>query len=156
MRLCPHQPSCPHRSSLHTHGFMPCPQWYLCHGLDAAAKLCILARSGMRYNLKAGDVSRESIRVAGKSRLASATARGMWLRTVATLNRDNHDCIQGGITLTDVPLESPLARTGSENAVVFHSRFSGTLSMISKGAGPIETAPAVIRDLAMLSESWCT
>jgi homoserine dehydrogenase len=125
-------------------------------GLDAAAKLCILARSVMGFNLKVGDVSRESIRSASKSRLVSATARGMKLRAVAILERVSHGCVQGGIKLTEVPLDSPLARSGSENAVVFHSRFSGTLSMVGRGAGPTETAPAVIRDLAVLSESWCT
>jgi homoserine dehydrogenase len=125
-------------------------------GFDAAAKLCILARSVMGYNLKVGDVSRDSIRSVSKSRLVSATARGMKLRAVGTLSRDSHGGVQGGINLTEVPLDSPLARTGSENAVVFHSRFSGTLSMVGKGAGPTETAPAVIRDLAVLSESWCT
>jgi homoserine dehydrogenase len=125
-------------------------------GLDAAAKLCILARSVMGYNLKVGDVSRESIRSASKSRLVSATARGMKLRAVATLSRDSQGGVRGGIKLTEVPLDSPLARTGSENAVVFHSRFSGTLSMVGRGAGPTETAPAVVRDLAVLSENWCT
>ncbi|OHD79859.1 MAG: hypothetical protein A3J97_07130 [Spirochaetes bacterium RIFOXYC1_FULL_54_7] len=125
-------------------------------GLDAAAKLCILARAVMGCSLEVGKVKRESLRSVTSAGLSAAIASGRRLRAVATLERDIHGCIQAGVKLTEVPFESPLARTGSENAVVFHSRFSGTLSMIGKGAGPMETAPAVIRDLAVLSESWCT
>ena len=124
-------------------------------GLDAAAKLCILARSVMGTRLEVKDVKRESLRSVTRASLATAIAAGRRLRAVATLERDISGCLQAEIKLRDVPIDSPLARIGSENAVVFHSRFSGTLSMIGKGAGPTETAPAVIRDLAILSESWC-
>lgn len=124
-------------------------------GLDAAAKLCILARSIMGSSLKVGDVNRESLRSVTSASLATAIAAGKRLRAVATLERDIHGCMQADVALKEVPADSPLARTGSENAVIFHSKFSGTLSMIGKGAGPMETAPAVIRDLAVLSESWC-
>jgi len=110
----------------------------------------------MGCSLEVGKVKRESLRSVTSAGLSAAIASGRRLRAVATLERDIHGCIQAGVKLTEVPFESPLARTGSENAVVFHSRFSGTLSMIGKGAGPMETAPAVIRDLAVLSESWCT
>lgn len=125
-------------------------------GLDAAAKLCILARSIMGCELEVAKVKRESLRSVTGSSLAEAISSGTRIRAVATLERDIQGFILGGVKLTAVPFDSPLARTGSENAVIFHSRFSGTLSMIGKGAGPLETAPAVIRDLAVLSESWCT
>jgi homoserine dehydrogenase len=125
-------------------------------GLDAAAKLCILARSIMGQKLDVGMVKRESLRSVTSISLAAALAAGCRLRAVATLDRDIHGNLQAGVKMTEVPFDSPLARTGSENAVVFHSRFSGTLSMIGKGAGPMETAPAVLRDLAVLSESWCS
>ncbi len=125
-------------------------------GLDAAAKLCILARAVMGSSLEVGDVKRESLRSVTRAGLAAAIASGKRLRAVATLVRDTHGSLRAEVKLTEVPSDSPLARTGSENAVVFHSRYSGTLSMIGRGAGPLETAPAVIRDLAVLSESWCT
>jgi homoserine dehydrogenase len=124
-------------------------------GLDAAAKLCILARAVMGSSLVVGDVKRESLRSVTIDSLSAAIAAGKRLRAVATLERSLHGSILAEVKLEEVPFDSPLARTGSENAVVFHSRFSGTLSMIGKGAGPMETAPAVIRDLAVLSESWC-
>ena len=124
-------------------------------GLDAAAKLCILARSVMGCTLEVEKVKRESIRTVTDSRLTTAVSSGQRLRAVATLFYDSKGCIQAGVQLREVPLDSPLARTGSENAVIFHSRYSGTLSMIGKGAGPAETAPAVIRDIAVLAESWC-
>jgi homoserine dehydrogenase len=125
-------------------------------GFDAAAKLCILARSIMGKRLDVGDVKRESLRSVTAAGLSAAVTAGNRLRAVATLELDIHGCLQAGVKMTEVPFDSPLARTGSENAVVFHSRYSGTLSMIGRGAGPMETAPAVIRDLAVLSESWCT
>jgi homoserine dehydrogenase len=124
-------------------------------GLDAAAKLCILARAVMGSSLEVGDVKRGSLRSVTSATLSAAIEAGRRLRAVATLEHDNKGNLQAEVRLAEVPFDSPLARTGSENAVVFHSRFSGTLSMIGKGAGPMETAPAVIRDLAVLSESWC-
>jgi len=51
----------------------------------------------------------------------------------------------------EVDARSALARSGSENAVVFSSRYAGDLALIGKGAGPRETAAAVLRDLAILS-----
>ncbi|MDX9959040.1 MAG: hypothetical protein RBT68_11420 [Spirochaetia bacterium] len=124
-------------------------------GLDAAAKLCILARAVMGGNLKVGDVKRESLRSVTRATLSAAIAAGRRLRAVATLGHDHNGSLQAEVKLVEVSIDSPLARTGSENAVIFHSRYSGILSMIGKGAGPMETAPAVIRDLAVLSESWC-
>jgi len=120
-------------------------------GLDAACKLCILARSVMGLPLALGDVERQSVREASPEAVASALERGERLRAVAVLERTGGG-LSASVRLGSVPASSPLARTGSENAVIFHSLNAGDLTVLGKGAGPRETASAVYRDLLVLRD----
>ncbi len=126
-------------------------------GWDAAAKLCILARAVMGCALEVGAVERQSLREADARALRSAAEAGRAVRAVGRIVRlpaaDGSASAAASIRLVELPAASPLARHGSENAVVFRSRFAGDLALIGKGAGPRETAAAVLRDIAILASS---
>lgn len=121
-------------------------------GLDAAAKLCIMSRFILGLPLELDSVARQGIREADPSAVASAPGRRARLRAVGRLNLAGGRA-QARVSLAEVPEASALARSGSENAVIFHSRNAGDLALIGKGAGPRETATAVMRDLLRLSRA---
>jgi len=47
----------------------------------------------------------------------------------------------------EVPNDDPLCVNGTLNAIAFTSEHSGTQTIIGKGAGGIETASSILRDL---------
>ncbi|HAE21428.1 MAG TPA: hypothetical protein DCG47_03770 [Spirochaetaceae bacterium] len=124
-------------------------------GWDAAAKLSILARVTMGCPLAVSAIERGSLRKASGEAVRSALRAGKRLRAVGRIERvpaaAGPDSARASIRLMEVDARSALARSGSENAVVFSSRYAGDLALIGKGAGPRETAAAVLRDLAILS-----
>lgn len=117
-------------------------------GWDAAVKLCILSRTLFGRPLSPAEVRRSSLRELAPGAIADAKARGRVIRAVARL-----DASGARIELVELDPSSPLARRGAENAVVYRSRFAGDLALIGKGAGPRETAAAVLRDLSLLSST---
>jgi homoserine dehydrogenase len=117
-------------------------------GWDAAAKLCILSRTLFGRPLSPAEVRRTSLRELAPGAIAEAKARGRVIRAVGRL-----DASGARIELVELDPSSPLARRGAENAVVYRSRFAGDLALIGKGAGPRETAAAVLRDLSLLSST---
>jgi homoserine dehydrogenase len=119
-------------------------------GLDAAAKLCILARAVLGAPIKPSEVARESVREVTESRIASASARGGRVRAVGRLRFEGGALI-AAVRLEELPASSPLAVSGGSCAVLFDSERSGELSLVGKGAGPVETASALLRDLRILA-----
>lgn len=117
-------------------------------GWDAAAKLCILSRTLFGRPLTPAEARRTSLRELAPGAIAEAKARGRVIRAVGRL-----DASGARIELVELDPTSPLARRGAENAVVYRSRFAGDLALIGKGAGPRETAAAVLRDLSLLSST---
>ncbi|HEX5359424.1 MAG TPA: homoserine dehydrogenase, partial [Candidatus Nitrosotalea sp.] len=47
----------------------------------------------------------------------------------------------------EVPLDDPLCVNGTLNAITFNSEHSGQQTIIGRGAGGIETASSILRDL---------
>ncbi|MBL8967050.1 MAG: hypothetical protein JNG85_08575 [Spirochaetaceae bacterium] len=121
-------------------------------GWDAAAKLVILARSALGRRLELEDVARESLRAATPERFQAARAKGARLRAIGRLTRCAPDGtgLAAAVALEEVPEGSPLAAPGGGAAVVFDCERTGEVSVAGRGAGPLETASAVYRDLRVL------
>ncbi len=115
-------------------------------GFDAAAKLCILCAEILDADLPVASIRRESVRAVDPERLSIAAARGKKLRPVARAERRDGG-VSGSVTLEEVEADSPLAASGGDNAVVFVSERSGSITVSGTRAGPRETASAVLRDL---------
>lgn len=113
-------------------------------GVDAAAKLVILANWAMGMKVTLPDVSRTGIRGVTRRDAARAASRGCAVKLVAS-------CEQSGRSLAvgprDVALDDPVCVNGTLNAVSFTSEHSGTQTIIGKGAGGTETASSILRDL---------
>lgn len=113
-------------------------------GVDAAAKLVILANWAMGMKVTLPDVSRAGIRGVTRRDATRAASGGCAVKLVAS-------CEQSGRRLAvgprDVALDDPVCVNGTLNAVSFTSEHSGTQTIIGKGAGGTETASSILRDL---------
>jgi homoserine dehydrogenase len=111
-------------------------------GYDAAAKLVIMANwiMGMKVTMK--DVDRRGISDVKLSDVKKAKQNNSAVKLIAACNNKRLD-----VKPTEVPKIDPICVNGTLNAVSFSSEHSGQQTIIGRGAGGIETASAVLRDL---------
>ena len=110
-------------------------------GLDAAAKLVILANWIMDLKVTLPDIKRTGIRNVSEQDIKNAAKKNCAVKLIASCNKDLT------VAPTEVSLDSPLCVKGTLNAISFTSEHSGTQTIIGKGAGGIETASSILRDL---------
>ncbi|MCX7024991.1 MAG: hypothetical protein NT080_10265 [Spirochaetes bacterium] len=120
-------------------------------GIDAAVKLSILCAEVMDVDLPLGAIARESLREATPERFALAAAHGRKLRAVARAERVGGTGARASVSISEVAPSSPLACSGGDNAVVFSSAHAGEIGLSGRGAGPMETAAAVLRDILVIA-----
>ena len=111
-------------------------------GYDAAAKLVIMANWIMGMKATMRDVSRTGIRMVNLSQVESAQKRGKAIKLIA-------ECENGILTVgpKETSKVDPICVNGTLNAVTFASEHSGFQTIIGKGAGGMETATAILRDM---------
>ena len=110
-------------------------------GLDAAAKLVILANWIMDMKVTLPDVDRTGIRKVTSEDIKKAAKNNCAVKLIASCNKDLV------VSPKEVPLDDPLCVNGTLNAIAFTSEHSGTQTIIGRGAGGIETASSILRDL---------
>jgi homoserine dehydrogenase len=120
-------------------------------GLDAAAKLVVLAGIAFRRHLRMADIPRRSIRPLTSADFRYARRLGSTIRQVSevhTLGEGFHAFV--GPVL--VPLGSGFGRNdGANNVVSIFGRYGGESSFSGAGAGGPATAVAVVSDLIALT-----
>lgn len=116
-------------------------------GIDAAAKLVIMANLVMGKKVTLRNVEIQGIRGVTPHDFAKAAKKGSTIRLIASI----------GDKLVVKPMEisihDPLAVSGALNAVTFTSKFAGDLTVVGAGAGGYETASAILRDMIDIKES---
>lgn len=117
-------------------------------GYDAAAKLVIMANwiMGMKVTMK--DVERTGITKIRLSDVRKAARRGNAIKLIAACDSNRLD-----VAPTEVAKTDPICVNGTLNAVTFSSEHSGQQTIIGRGAGGMETASAVLRDLIEIRET---
>lgn len=117
-------------------------------GFDAAAKLVIMANwvMGMKVTMK--DVDRTGISKVKSADMKKALQRGNAIKLIA--NCDGKKLV---VSPTEVQKSDPICVNGTLNAVTFASEHSGQQTIIGKGAGGMETASAVLRDLIEIRDT---
>ena len=110
-------------------------------GLDAAAKLVILANWIMDFKVTLPDIKRTGIRKVTTSDIQKASKNNCALKLIASCNKDLI------VSPKEISLNDPLCVNGTLNAISFTSEHSGTQTIIGRGAGGIETASSILRDL---------
>jgi len=110
-------------------------------GLDAAAKLVILANWIMGMKVTLPDIDCTGIRKVTVDDIKSAAKNNCAIKLIASCNKE---LIVGP---KEVSNDDPLCVNGTLNAIAFTSEHSGTQTIIGKGAGGMETASSILRDL---------
>jgi len=110
-------------------------------GLDAAAKLVILANWVMDLKVTMPDIKRTGIRNVSTDDIKNATKKNCAVKLIASCNKELI------VSPREISLDDPLCVNGTLNAISFTSEHSGTQTIIGRGAGGIETASSIIRDL---------
>jgi homoserine dehydrogenase len=119
-------------------------------GLDAANKLCLIARTAWGVDLDPAEIDTQSISDLPAQAGADARANGRVLRQVASLSRSPVG-VKAKVRLEALTLDDPLARTRDEGNCVVLTPERGAVAIVSgKGAGRGPTAASVIGDVTRL------
>ena len=124
-------------------------------GLDARAKLSILAAIGLGGHLPPRGIRAGSIRGIDAGDIEAAASIGRVIRQVVWAERPalESGAMTAGVGAALVRRDSWLGRArGPENVVLVHGERSGTTVFAGQGAGGDATAVAVVSDLLALAE----
>ncbi|HUU47686.1 MAG TPA: homoserine dehydrogenase [Nitrosopumilaceae archaeon] len=110
-------------------------------GLDAAAKLVILANWIMGMKVTMPDIKCTGIRKVTNEDIKNAAKKKCAIKLIASCNKTLE------VSPKEILLDDPLCVNGTLNAIAFTSEHSGTQTIIGKGAGGMETASSILRDL---------
>jgi homoserine dehydrogenase len=111
-------------------------------GFDTACKVVILSNWIMNKKITLKDVDRTGIREVSLQALDEASKRGNTLKLIGS--------IEGGKSVvkpTEISKNNPLCVNGVLNAITYSTEYAADQTLIGRGAGGIETASSVLRDL---------
>jgi len=122
-------------------------------GLDAQAKLAILAQLAFGVHVRASTIESRSVDIIDSVDFVYAGQMGCTIRQVAWAERTHEPgVLRGSVGPALVPLDSALARVrGSENLITLQGRFGGETTFGGLGAGGEPTAVAVLSDLLAIA-----
>jgi homoserine dehydrogenase len=116
-------------------------------GYDAAAKVSIIANWVMGMKKTIHDVESTGIAEVTLERIGEARKRNNSLKLVGMT--ENKKLLVGPVEVSKL---DPICVNGTLNAVTFSSEHSGQQTIIGRGAGGMETASAVLRDLIEIKD----
>jgi len=119
-------------------------------GLDAACKLVIMANWIMDKKVTLKNVGIQGIRNVTLQDLEEAAKKGCTVKLIGSIKEDLK------VTPTKISRYDPLCVGGVLNAVTFVSEFAGEETVIGRGAGGMETASAILRDLLDIKQNLAT
>ncbi len=111
-------------------------------GYDAVAKLVIASNFIMDMKSTMKDVGREGIRDVKPSQVLNERKKGNAIKLIASCDGKNLV-----VEPKPVSMKDPICVDGILNAITFTCQHSGQQTIIGKGAGGMETASAILRDL---------
>lgn len=111
-------------------------------GYDAVAKLVIASNFVMNMKSTMKDVRREGIRDVKPSQVLNERKKGNAIKLIASCDGKNLE-----VEPKPVSMKDPICVDGILNAITFTCQHSGQQTIIGKGAGGMETASAILRDL---------
>ena len=111
-------------------------------GFDTACKIVILSNWIMGKKVTLKDVDITGIREVTLEMLQDAAKKCSTIKLIGTV--DDKGVL---VKPVEIPWTNPLCVSGVLNAVTFQTEYSADQTLIGRGAGGIETANAVLRDL---------
>ena len=117
-------------------------------GFDAAAKLVIMANWLMGMKVALEDVDRNGITKVKTQEVTKAIKKGNAIKLIASC--ENKRLV---VKPMEVSKLNPICVNGTLNSVTFSLEYAGNQTIIGRGAGGIETASAVLRDMIEIREN---
>ena len=117
-------------------------------GFDAAAKLVIMANWLMGMKVALDDVNRNGITKVKTQEVSKALKKGNAIKLIASC--ENKKLV---VKPMEVSKLDPICVNGTLNSVTFSLEYAGNQTIIGRGAGGIETASAVLRDMIEIREN---
>ena len=116
-------------------------------GLDAVAKVVILANALMGGRIKPEEVKRQGISHLRRSDILEARKAGFRYKLIARVRKEDTGLITS-VAPEMIPLSDPLAGVmGAQNALTFDTDLLGKVTIQGAGAGKIETGFSILSDL---------
>ncbi|MBA5942028.1 MAG: homoserine dehydrogenase [Methanophagales archaeon] len=112
-------------------------------GIDTALKLVILANFVFGLNASYKDVEVVGIEEITLDALKLADDAGYVIKLIGAVDQEGDLSVRQRL----VPKENPLNVGGTLNVATIRTDLAGDITIVGKGAGPIETASAVISDI---------
>lgn len=111
-------------------------------GYDAVAKLVIASNLVMNMKSSMSDVQRTGIRDVQATQVVNERKKGNAIKLIAS-------CDGKKLVVAPKPVskKDPICVDGTLNAITFSCQHSGQQTIIGKGAGGMETASSILRDL---------
>ncbi len=119
-------------------------------GIDSACKLVIMANWIMNKRVTLKNVSVKGIRNVTLQDLGEPAKRDCTIKLIGSINEKLQ------VMPTEISKHDPLCVGGVLNAVTFVSEFAGEETIIGRGAGGMETASAILRDLLDIKQNLAT
>lgn len=116
-------------------------------GYDAAAKLVIMANWIMDKKVTIKDVKIDGIRDVSAKNIQEAKNKECTIKLIGSIEKSLK------VEPIQISRHDPLAVDGALNAVTFVSESAGEQTIIGRGAGGMETASAVLRDLLDIKQT---
>jgi homoserine dehydrogenase len=121
-------------------------------GLDARAKLCILARLALKAEILPDNVPAQTIKHVGAVDFPYAKELGCTIRQVSRAELDGN-LVRARVGPMLVPKTSPIAWShGTQNMIVTSGQFGGDVVFSGHGAGGHPTAVAVMSDVLAVAQ----
>ncbi|MDI9395729.1 MAG: homoserine dehydrogenase [Euryarchaeota archaeon] len=114
-------------------------------GIDTACKLVILANAIFGLNVTYRDVEVTGITKITPDALEMAYERGHVIKLIGEVSRERIH-----VAPRLVPINHPLDVRGTLNVASIDTELAGEITVTGKGAGPIETASAILSDLVAI------
>ncbi len=115
---------------------------YDVEGIDTACKLVILANAIFGLDVTFKDVKVTGITKVTPEALEMAYERGYVIKLIGEVSRERIH-----VAPMLVPINHPLAVGGTLNVASVDTELAGEITVTGKGAGPVETASAILSDL---------
>jgi homoserine dehydrogenase len=116
-------------------------------GVDTACKLVIMANWIMHKRAALKDVNIQGIRRITLQDIEEASKRGFSIKLIGSID----DKLE--VKPVEIDKRDPLSIGGVFNAVTFVSESAGQETIVGRGAGGMETATAILRDLLEIKQN---
>ena len=120
-------------------------------GFDTACKVVILSNWIMNKKITLKNVDITGIRDVSLQTLDEASKKNNTIKLIGSIEHD-----KATVKPMEISKINPLCVSGVLNAITFFTEFAGEETLIGRGAGGIETASAVLRDLLDIRHKLAT